>query len=168
MPPTCFHRTAADVGRAQVARETNAELLALPEGWEACDPAELLAAVASELGSPQEPTRLAALLWLHTLLGCSRQTARSLQLCVSCCRRGIGDALTLQAPAGGTVVAEWLPRLQDLLHAIQDAAGKLFAQCLAALILLPAQPGHSRQTFHPYTVLRGSVQVFALCRCLTT
>lgn len=76
MPPTCFHRTAAEFGRAQVARETNAELLALPEGWEACDPAELLAAVASELGSPQEPTRLAALLWLHTLLGCSRQTAR--------------------------------------------------------------------------------------------
>ncbi|KAK9844103.1 hypothetical protein WJX81_004529 [Elliptochloris bilobata] len=58
----------------QLARETNAELLALPEGWEACDPAALLAAVAAELGSVHEPTRLAALLWLHTLLGRSRQT----------------------------------------------------------------------------------------------
>jgi hypothetical protein len=60
-----------------VARETNAELLALPEGWEACDPAALLATVAAELGSPQEPTRLAALHWLNTLLGRSRQTARA-------------------------------------------------------------------------------------------
>ena len=60
----------------QVARETNAELLALPEGWGAGDAAELLPAVAAELGSPQEPTRLAALLWLNTLLARSRPTVR--------------------------------------------------------------------------------------------
>ncbi len=63
-----------------MARETNAELLALPEGWGACDPAALLAAVAAELGSPQEPTRLAALLWLNTLLARSRPTVRRMYM----------------------------------------------------------------------------------------
>ncbi len=58
----------------QVAREANAELLDLPAGWEAADPAALLAAVANELHSLQEPTRMAALLWLNTLLSKSRRT----------------------------------------------------------------------------------------------
>lgn len=59
---------------AQVAREANAELLDLPVGWEAADPGSLLAAVANELHSVQEPTRMAALLWLNTLLSKSRRT----------------------------------------------------------------------------------------------
>ena len=60
----------------QVAREANAELLELPPEWEASDPAALLAAVANELHSTQEATRLSALLWLNTLLLRSRKTVR--------------------------------------------------------------------------------------------
>lgn len=59
---------------AQVARDTNAELLNLPDGWEAADPASILATVANELQSVQELTRMAALLWLNTLLSRSRRT----------------------------------------------------------------------------------------------
>ena len=62
----------------QVAREANAELLELPPEWEASDPAALLAAVANELHSTQEATRLSALLWLNTLLSRSRKTVRCL------------------------------------------------------------------------------------------
>ncbi len=64
----------------QVAREANAELLELPPEWEASDPAALLAAVANELHSTQEATRLSALLWLNTLLSRSRKTVCSLAL----------------------------------------------------------------------------------------
>jgi hypothetical protein len=60
----------------QVARETNAELLNLPDGWEAADPASILSTVASELQSAQELTRMAALTWLNTLLARSRSTVR--------------------------------------------------------------------------------------------
>ena len=60
----------------QVAREANTELLELPPEWEATDPAALLAAVANELHSTQEATRLSALLWLNTLLSRSRPTVR--------------------------------------------------------------------------------------------
>ena len=70
-------RKAVDM---QVAREANAELLDLPAGWEAADPAALLAAVANELHSVQEPTRMAALLWLNTLLSQSRRTVRARDL----------------------------------------------------------------------------------------
>lgn len=61
-----------------MAREANAELLELPAEWEAADPAALLAAVANELHSTQEATRLSALLWLNTLLHRSRPTVRGL------------------------------------------------------------------------------------------
>lgn len=57
-----------------MAREANAGLLDLPPGWEGADPGALLAAVSNELHSPQEPTRLAALHWLNTLLARSRKT----------------------------------------------------------------------------------------------
>ena len=66
----------------QVAREANAELLELPPEWEASDPAALLAAVANELHSTQEATRLSALLWLNTLLSRSRKTVCSLALLI--------------------------------------------------------------------------------------
>ena len=49
-------------------------------GVEASDPAALLAAVANELHSTQEATRLSALLWLNTLLSRSRKTVRCLAL----------------------------------------------------------------------------------------
>jgi hypothetical protein len=60
-----------------VAREANAQLLDLPPGWEGGDPQALLVAVSNELHSPQEPTRLAALHWLNTLLARSRKTVRA-------------------------------------------------------------------------------------------
>ena len=63
-----------------MAREANAELLELPPEWEASDPAALLAAVANELHSTQEATRLSALLWLNTLLSRSRKTVCCLAL----------------------------------------------------------------------------------------
>lgn len=63
-----------------MAREANAELLELPPEWEASDPAALLAAVANELHSTQEATRLSALLWLNTLLSRSRKTVRRMAL----------------------------------------------------------------------------------------
>ena len=66
----------------QVAREANTELLELPPEWEATDPAALLAAVANELHSTQEATRLSALLWLNTLLSRSRPTVRP---ALGCC-----------------------------------------------------------------------------------
>ena len=66
----------------QVAREANAELLELPPEWEATDPAALLAAVANELHSAQEATRLSALLWLNTLLSRSQPTVRP---ALGCC-----------------------------------------------------------------------------------
>ena len=72
----CKFNTHIYLQYMQVARQANAELLELPAGWEGADPGALLAAVSNELHSPQEPTRLAALHWLNTLLARSRKTVR--------------------------------------------------------------------------------------------
>ena len=48
----------------QVALQTNAELLQLPDKYEASDSAAILAQVSADLNSPAESTRLEALHWV--------------------------------------------------------------------------------------------------------
>lgn len=48
----------------QVALQTNAELLQLPDKYEASDSAAILAQVSADLISPAESTRLEALHWV--------------------------------------------------------------------------------------------------------
>ena len=52
----------------QVALQTNAELLQLPDKYEASDSAAILAQVSAELISPAESTRLEALHWVSLTL----------------------------------------------------------------------------------------------------
>ncbi len=52
----------------QVARQANQELLALPESSEALDTGAILGTISAALSSEEEPTRLAALHWIQTLL----------------------------------------------------------------------------------------------------
>jgi len=47
-----------------VALQTNAELLQLPDKYEASDSAAILAQVSADLNSPAESTRLEALHWV--------------------------------------------------------------------------------------------------------
>lgn len=63
----------------QVARQTNADLLSLPAGYQSTDTEALLAAISSELQSDQEPTRLEALHWVNALLARSREEILSQQ-----------------------------------------------------------------------------------------
>jgi len=51
----------------QVALQTNAELLQLPDKYEASDSAAILAQVSADLNSPAESTRLEALHWVSPL-----------------------------------------------------------------------------------------------------
>ncbi len=50
----------------QVALQTNAELLQLPDKYEASDSAAILAQVSADLNSPAESTRLEALHWVSS------------------------------------------------------------------------------------------------------
>ena len=52
----------------QVALQTNAELLQLPDKYEASDSAAILAQVSADLISPAESTRLEALHWVSLTL----------------------------------------------------------------------------------------------------
>ena len=52
----------------QVAMQTNAELLQLPDKYEASDSAAILAQVSADLISPAESTRLEALHWVSLTL----------------------------------------------------------------------------------------------------
>ena len=63
----------------QVALQTNAELLQLPDKYEASDSAAILAQVSADLNSPAESTRLEALHWVSPIFCNFLQ-----QLCMLC------------------------------------------------------------------------------------
>lgn len=60
-----------------MARQANQELLALPESSEELDTGAILGTISAALSSEEEPTRLAALHWIQTLLGRCRPQVRS-------------------------------------------------------------------------------------------
>ena len=68
----------------QVALQTNAELLQLPDKYEASDSAAILAQVSADLISPAESTRLEALHWVSLPLPSLSQSDPSGNRCSMC------------------------------------------------------------------------------------
>ncbi|CAL8466856.1 g6392 [Coccomyxa elongata] len=128
----------------QVAREANAELLDLPAGWEAAHPAALLAAVANELHSVQEPTRMAALLWLNTLLSQSRRTVlEHLDVLLPSLfdalhapsERVVVEALSVQAAIAADDPLQFRTLMKELLDRFRGPGGARLLQRRGSLVV---------------------------------
>ncbi|CAL5227221.1 g10142 [Coccomyxa viridis] len=128
----------------EVAREANAELLELPPEWEASDPAALLAAVANELHSTQEATRLSALLWLNTLLSRSRKTVLAhLDLLLPSLfdalhapsERVVVEALSVQAAIAADDPQQFRTLMQEFIDRFRGPGGARLLQRRGGLVV---------------------------------
>ncbi|DBA99543.1 TPA: hypothetical protein ACH3X3_012124 [Trebouxia sp. C0006] len=127
----------------QVALQTNAELLQLPDKYEASDSAAILAQVSADLNSPAESTRLEALHWVRALLIRSRQQVLGhLEVLLPAlfdALSGPSDRVVLEALSVQATIAEEQPQfgqvMQQLLERFRGPLGGRLLQRRGSLIL---------------------------------
>ncbi|KAL0036125.1 hypothetical protein WJX79_004382 [Trebouxia sp. C0005] len=127
----------------QVALQTNAELLQLPDKYEASDSAAILAQVSADLNSPAESTRLEALHWVRALLVRSRQQVLGhLEVLLPAlfdALSGPSDRVVLEALSVQATIAEEQPQfgqvMQQLLERFRGPLGGRLLQRRGSLIL---------------------------------
>ncbi|KAL0018783.1 hypothetical protein WJX77_010592 [Trebouxia sp. C0004] len=127
----------------QVALQTNAELLQLPDKYEASDSAAILAQVSADLNSPAESTRLEALHWVRALLLRSRQQVLGhLEVLLPAlfdALSGPSDRVVLEALSVQATIAEEQPQfgqvMQQLLERFRGPLGARLLQRRGSLIL---------------------------------